>query len=159
MNDRFNEIPARIDQTLATLSRLSQRLDNFETSILPKIGKTEDSVLIPVQILESGYTAAETLFLRISQAFENSLDDNRWHTDLLEKMKLEIKDVRPQVISDITFSKLSEILRFRHFKRYYFEMDFDWRKIELLVQIFREAIDLLSTDMQQFRAYISQALQ
>ena len=36
-----------------------------------------------------------------------------------------------------TFSKLNELLRFRHFKRYYFEMDFDWRKIELLVQIFR----------------------
>jgi hypothetical protein len=158
MNDRFNEIPSRANQTLSIISQLLSRLDNFETEIIPKIGKTTDSVLIPVQILENGYTAVETLFLRISQAFENNLSNERWHSDLLEKMTLEIKETRPRVISDETYTKLLELLRFRHFKRYYFELDYDWRKIELLMQIFREAAELLSNELKIFVEKLAKAL-
>ncbi len=59
------------------------------------LGKTADSVLIPVQILENAYTAVETLFLRIFQAFENHLESQRGHADLLEKMTLEVPGNRP----------------------------------------------------------------
>ena len=83
MNDRFSEIPGRIEQLFSILSRLIGRLDNFGKNIVPKIGKTSDPILIPVQILENGYTAVETLFLRISQAFENNLNTERWHSGLL----------------------------------------------------------------------------
>jgi hypothetical protein len=54
---------------------------------------------MPVQILESAYTAIETLFVRISQAFGNHLIADRWHADLLDKMVLEIPGVRPRVIA------------------------------------------------------------
>ena len=51
MSDRFYEIPARIARTLDVLSSMIARLDAFESDIIPKIGKTETSVLIPIQIL------------------------------------------------------------------------------------------------------------
>ncbi len=46
-------------------------------------------------------------------------------------MILEIEGVRKAVISDETYSNLLEFLKFRHFKRYYFEFDYDWDKLEL----------------------------
>lgn len=157
MNDRFAELPARIDSTLEIIDEILVRLDRFETSILPQLGKTSDSVLIPVQLLENGYTAIETLFLRISQAFENSLEPDRWHTHLLEKMALQIDGIRPCTISRETSRRLEELMRFRHFKRYYFQFDYDWRKIDLLIQLFREVVPLLRADLAEFVGKLKQA--
>jgi hypothetical protein len=159
MPDRFNELPGHIEKTLELLSGLLLKLERFEKELVPKIGKTEDSVLIPVQVLENGYTAIETMFMRISQAFENNLEQNRWHSDLLEKMTIEIKKARPRVISETTYGKLAELLRFRHFKRYYFEMNYDWRKIDLLITIFRETVPLLKTELTDFADKITKALE
>ncbi len=157
MNDRFDEIPARIGQTKQLMLEMLRRLDGFESDILPVLGKTSDSVLIPVQILENAYTAVETLFLRISQAFENHLDSHRWHADLLEKMTLEVQGIRPRVISAASYQRLAELMRFRHFKRYYFELDFDWRKTDFLITIFRELVPLLETDLDGFAAALRSA--
>jgi hypothetical protein len=157
MNDRFDEIPARIAQTLQLLLEMLRRLDAFESDIVPILGKTADSVLIPVQILENAYTAVETLILRISQAFENHLDSRRWHADLLEKMTLEVPKIRPKVLSAATYQRLAELMRFRHFKRYYFELDFDWRKTDFLVTLFRELVPLLKADLDRFAAALHSA--
>ena len=48
------------------------------------------------------------------------------------QMTLTIPEVRPRVISDATFAALSELRRFRHFKRYYFSFDYDWDRLELV---------------------------
>jgi hypothetical protein len=158
MSDRFDEIPARIGQTKQLLLEMIQRLDSFESEIIPMLGKTSNSVLIPVQILENAYTATETLFLRISQAFENHLDSRRWHADLLEKMTLDVPQVRPRVLSPAAYQKLAELLRFRHFKRYYFEFDYDWRKVDFLIVIFREMVPILEHDLDRFASALRSAV-
>jgi hypothetical protein len=45
-----------------------------------------------------------------------------------------------------------------HFKRYYFELDFDWRKIDYLVTIFRELVPLLEADLGCFAAALRSAI-
>ena len=53
-------------------------------------------------------------------------------------MSLEIEGVRIAVISNETHSILLEFIKFRHFKRYYLEFDYDWDKLEYLEKnIFR----------------------
>jgi len=157
MNDRYAELPARIAATCSILDDIVARLDRFEAEILPQLGKTGDSVLIPVQLLENGYTAIETAFLRISQAFENALEPNRWHTHLLEKMTLEVADTRPRVISMQTRTRLEELMRFRHFKRYYFQFEYDWRKIELLIVLFRESVPMVQRELTDFLTTLRKA--
>jgi len=158
MSDLFDELPAHITQTQRILSQFLSQLDEFEKEIVPKIGRTHQSVLIPAQILDSAYTAIETLFLRISQAFGNQLNSNRWHADLLEKMFLELPRIRPRVISQETYIRLEELMRFRHFKRYYLELNYDWRKIDYLINIFREAVPLLDEDLTSFLKKLEQSL-
>ncbi len=107
--------------------KVLQRLDDFYTEFVNKredISKRETSQAIVIaDILVNYYTCLETIFLRISQFFGNHLRENKWHMDLLENMTLEIDDIRSAVISEETCRILMELLKFRHFKRYYFEFE------------------------------------
>ena len=97
----------------------------------------------------------ETIFLRISQHFENRLGPDRWHKDLLQKMALEIEGVRAAAISEAALPPLLELLRFRHFKRYYFEMEYDWDRLDFLVEKLRQAHPLVTCDLERFGRFMS----
>ncbi|OGK09466.1 MAG: hypothetical protein A2Y63_06565 [Candidatus Riflebacteria bacterium RBG_13_59_9] len=56
--------------------------------------------VVVAQILDNTYTAVETALLRISQGFDNFLSRDRRHADLLDKMVLAKKGIRPRVLSD-----------------------------------------------------------
>ena len=108
------------------------------------------SALIVAGLLENYYTCLETIFLRVSQSFENSLDSARWHNDLLRKMTLEIEGVRAAAVSEEAFSPLFELLKFRHFKRYYFELEYDWERLDFLVSKLRGVHPLVTRDLERF---------
>jgi len=148
-------LQGEVSDSLKVLDRLSAYLISFVEERLPAIGRNTDSALIVAGTLENYYTAAETLFVRISQHFENHLSRDRRHSDLLHKMTIQVSGVRPRVLSDRTVSLLTELVRFRHFKRYYFSLDYDWRKLDLLIDNCREAHASLGSDLSAFLATIS----
>ena len=59
-------------------------------------------------------------------------------------MTLEIQDVRAAAVSEEALPALSELLRFRHFKRYYFELEYDWDRLDFLVAKLRQAHPLVT---------------
>ena len=122
---------------------------------IAQLGKTPMSALIVAGLLENYYTCLETIFLRISQSFENKLDPTRWHNDLLQKMTLEIEGVRTAAVSEETFSPLFELLKFRHFKRYYFELEYDWDRLDFLVTKLRQVHPLVTRDLERFVRFAS----
>ena len=105
--------------------------------------------------LEAVYRSMETIFVRISQSFENNLDPARWHNDLLQKMTLEIEGVRPAAVSEETYSPLFELLKFRHFKRYYFELEYDWDRLDFLVTKLHQVHPLVTRDLKRFVRFVS----
>jgi len=111
------------------------------------------------EILVDFYTCLETLFLRISRFFENNLQTDKWHSDLLHKMTLEMNKIRPAVLSDKTYQLLNEFLKFRHFRRYYFEFEYDWEKLEFLESKYRQVKPLLHKDLQSFREFLIHILE
>jgi hypothetical protein len=115
--------------------------------------------IVLAQILENAYTAVETALLRISQGFDNTLSPERWHTDLLDKMLLEKKGVRPRVLSDESHRLLTELMRFRHFKRYYLELDYDWEKLRFLLSVLRRCLPLVRAELSAFRAEVTRGLE
>lgn len=65
--------------------------------------------------LHSTYGILENYFLRVSKFFENSLPQDGWHKSLVEKMALDIVDVRPALLADEASKHLAmELLKFRH---------------------------------------------
>jgi hypothetical protein len=72
----------------------------------------------------------------------------------LDKMILEIEDVRPQVISSSTYLGLLELLKFRHFSRYYFELDYDWDKLKFLLKKFNDIHVQVRMDISDFERFL-----
>ncbi len=44
------------------------------------------------------------------------------------------------VFSDESHRLLAELMRFRHFKRYYPELDYDWEKLRCLLSVYRRCL-------------------
>jgi hypothetical protein len=130
-----------------------QRLPGTDTSPPDRAGR-----IVVAQILDNTYTAVETALLRISQGFDNNLSHDRWHADLLDKMLLTKEGVRPRVLSDESHRLLTEIMRFRHFKRYYLELDYDWPKLRYLLSVLRRCLPLVRTELTAFRDAITRGL-
>jgi len=108
------------------------------------------------QIFVDFYTCTETFLFRVSQQFENNLRKEQWHKELLNKMSLTIPKIRPALISKQTELMLSEILRFRHFKRYYFDFDYDWDKLDLIENKYQQANSLILHDISQFTLFLEE---
>jgi hypothetical protein len=134
--DPIRVLISEIDRGLAVLSRIEGFYQDYIEPLHPLQSRQTDQVIVLADILVSYYTCLETLCPRISQFFENSLADEKWHRDLLRKMSLEIPGIRERVLSDATAQLLEEIMKFRHFKRYYFEFNCDWDRLEYLVKRF-----------------------
>ena len=151
-------LPAQIERMSGVVDGMAAKLEAFLTDELPRIGRSAVSAAYVAQTLENTYTALETLFLRISQHFENALAADRWHADLLDKMTLHVAGIREQVIADETAQLLHELRRFRHFKRYYYEMDYDWARLDYLCGVYRRALPLARRDLDRFRGFLARTL-
>lgn len=114
---------------------------------------TEQAIVI-TDTLAGWYTCLETLFLRISRFFENELAGDRWHHDLIEKMRLDLPGIREPVIAEETAGLLAELLRFRHFKRYYFDLDCDWDRLEFAQKKYTQAQPLVRRDLDRFLGFL-----
>jgi hypothetical protein len=51
-----------------------------------------------------------------------------------------------------------ELRRFRHFTRYYYELDYDWARLDYLSDVYRRTIPLVRRDLARFRAFLEQTL-
>lgn len=148
---------AEIQKNMEVAGKIRGFLEATEASELPKTGKTPASALMMAGILDNYYTCLETLFLRISQHFENHLEESRWHQAVLEKMTIRIPGVREALLRDETRQSLLELLRFRHFKRYYFEFEYDWKRIDYLVSVLKDVHPMVAEDVQRFVAWLEEA--
>lgn len=117
-------------------------------------GRTEEKAFVVADLLSKYYTCLETIFLRISQFFENSLSEDRWHADLLDKMTLTIEDVRTAVIGDGTRDALLELMKFRHFTRYYYDINYDWDRLDYLTKKLTQIRPMIGADLDRFLDFL-----
>ena len=155
MNAAIRELTALVELHRRRLEAVHTTLERALTDEITRLGKTPVSALIIAGLLENYYTCLETIFVRISQHFENRLGSDRWHRDLLEKMTLEIEGVRVAAVSEAAFPPLLQLLQFRHFKHYYFELEYDWDRLDFLVGKLRQAQPLVTRDLQRFGRFMS----
>ena len=154
MNAETGELAAVVGAHRQRLETIAASVESALRNEIARLGRTPVSALIVAGLLENYYTCLETIFLRISQHFENRLDPERWHHDLLRRMRLEIEGVRVAAISEAAFSPLFELLKFRHFKRYYFDLEYDWDRLDFLVARLRHAHPLVLRDLERFARFL-----
>ena len=153
--DRLAALAGELRAALAVLGRVSAYYETFSARPGSEAKNTENAIILS-DIVVSFYTCLETMFVRISQFFENSLDSGRWHRDLLRRMTHSVTGVRERVLSDESFAALSELLSFRHFKRYYFEFDYDWDRLDLVLRKFAVARERVIGEMNRYVEYVEE---
>ncbi len=158
-NELVAELVEETRKSRIMLVKIDSFYKEFKNNDLTLLGKKRASAIVMAEIMVDFYTCVETLFLRIAQFFENTLRKDKWHSDLLHKMTLEIEGARKAVISDQTYSILLEFLKFRHFKRYYFEFDYDWDKLEFLEKKYGQVQPLLEEDLKNFEDFLNKLRQ
>ncbi len=155
MSDRIRLLTDEIQKSRAVADRIAGRIRELRTTEPTRRGHDPVLAIAAAKLLENYYTCLETMFLRISQFFENSLSASHWHAELLEKMTLSVTGRRAAVICVETRLLLDELRRFRHFARYYFDIDYDWAKIEFLFGVLDRVVPALAEDLNEFLIFLS----
>ena len=150
--NRIAALAAELDAALPVLDRINCFYDEFHRR--SEMRQSTENAIIVSDVFVSFYTCVETAFLRISQLFENALDSSRWHEQLLKAMTRTILSVRERVISDTSYTALSELRRFHHFKRYYFAFDYDWERLELVRAKYLACRAPVRAELAAYSAYL-----
>ena len=151
--DRLAALAAELRSALPVLDRIDRFHDEFHSRPHASHQSIENAIIVS-DVMVSFYTCLETAFLRISQFFENALDDTRWHEQLLRAMTWTVPGVRERVISDATCAALSELRRFRHFKRYYFAFDYDWERLEFVRSKYLGCRGPVRAELEAYASYV-----
>lgn len=90
--------------------------------------------------LHNVYCLFENYFLRIAKFFENALDPLTWHRDLVRRMALEIRGVRPALLDDPLAERIDELRAFRHVFRNLYQTSLDPQRIRDLQRRLPETV-------------------
>lgn len=146
---------SEIAKSREVLARIEIYYVDYTRDWSEAVPDTREARIILAEIIANYYTCLETIFLRVSQFFENELAADRWHAHLLDKMMLDIPGVRPRVLSEESHAALRELMRFRHFKRYYLEFDYDTDKLVFLRKKLDACRKTVSADLDEFVAILA----
>ena len=102
------------------------------------------------------YCLFENYFLRIAKFFENSLDEQTWHRDLVRRMALEIPGVRPAFMDDTLARDVDELRAFRHVFRNLYQTSLNSERVRslqtMLERTVRRFVDAHTAFIQKIRA-------
>ncbi len=62
--------------------------------------------------------------------------------------------IRTSAVSDESFPALLELLKFRHFKRYYFDLEYDWDRLDFLLLKLHKVHPMVKRDLNRFIEFL-----
>lgn len=102
------------------------------------------------------YSAVEDLLKIVATAFENNIADvSHWHSELIDRMTLDIEGIRPRLLSADTAALLHRLRSFRHFFRHAYRVELEESEIQSNVKRVQQVDPLLRADVERFLAALS----
>lgn len=148
--DELLLLVGEIQESRVVLGNIQGLYAAYESSFQDENQRDVRDAVMLADILCNTYTCVETILFRISRLFENHLDANQWHKELLRKMRIEIPGIRKAVLSQDSYRLLDELRRFRHFKRYYYDFDYDWARLDYLKSVYERLQPLIDKDLEDY---------
>ena len=115
MRYNFELLKSDILDEIAKIDKIASAFNEIESKL-----KLDDDLVTPYDrgaigyLLHNFYSGCENIFRSIGRFFENDLEPQSWHRDLLKRMKISIEGYRPRVIDDALFILLDDFRAFRH---------------------------------------------
>jgi len=124
--------------------------------LIEKQSAAQESVESAGYWLHNLYSAYEDLFKLVAGFWENSLSsDGEFHVQLLKRMLLNIKDVRPALLSEDGYRILNELRGFRHVFRHAYSYGLDDERVSALLRRILGQEDTVIKDLQTFRKTVA----
>jgi hypothetical protein len=152
MSEKHQILIRSIERDLAAIERIYQEMG--EPVLSPESDYKE--VIVVAYHLHHLYTAFENIFLNIATTFENEIKEaDRWHTELLDRMTLDLMPLRPRLFDDATYDTLDELRRFRHVFRHAYRIQLDAERLQLVLKKANRLKFLYKAQIDQFLEFVS----
>lgn len=134
------------------LEHISKLMDEYR-DFLEKHSSHMDLYLLRVKasFMADFYMGVEKIFRLIAEELNGGVPKGEgWHKKLLHTMTLEIKKVRPAVISEGLYQDLLKFLGFRHVVRQAYGFQLDEKKLVELEKIFEKTWKQFYREIKKF---------
>lgn len=153
-SQKFIRLKAEILREFKDVERCCAELREL-LGIVEKRDKNTFDLRAIGSILHDFYCGIERIFERIAKELNGGIPEGEdWHRQLLRDMTLDIKVVRPPVVSEELEKILNEYLRFRHVFRNIYGFSLEWRFIEGLVERLPMTLNMLKKDIEDFCVFL-----
>jgi len=105
--------------------------------------------------IHAAFTCIENHCLRVAKTFENGLDDTSWHRGLLDRMTLDIPEIRPALLDAGARRLLDELRAFRHVFRTLYSDRLDAERLRLTQGRFGPALEAFRQAHALFAAKVA----
>ncbi len=153
-NEELLLLVGEIRESLVVLNQIHHLYQSYHQNFITVETKDIRDAVLLADILCNTYTCIETILFRISRTFENHLDPNQWHKELLRKMYIDIPNIRKAVLSKESYQLLDELRRFRHFKRYYYDFNYDWQRLDYLRGVYEKLFPLINNELSSYNDFL-----
>lgn len=153
---QYKRLIVDIKDDLNSIRKIADDLKEITQVLENEKGKVRGSDLMACAgYLHHYYTGIESVFERISRAFDGGLTSGGdYHRELLRSMTIEIPDIRPSIISRDLAEELDEYRRFRHMFRHSYGSELRWRKMEPLAKGIDSLTKVLLERISEFMLFV-----
>ncbi len=129
MEERVRILVAELEVQRKEIFKLHSTIQEKSNKLMSHLDD-EDLINSLAYKLHNLYSAYEDLFKLVAKFFENQIADiSGYHTELLNRMRLQIEEVRPKLLSDDSFMLLDELRGFRHVFRHAYSYKLDAERV------------------------------
>ncbi len=140
----FRELQALAEKELESITKLSLELRDER-------GKLHQNVRILGSILHDFYNCCERIFKRITSEINGGFfEGEKWHKELLYRMTISIKELRPAVISEQLAAELDDYLSFRHVFRNIYGFELKGERLTRLANKFESVSGQFRNEIKTF---------
>ena len=155
----IRRLQSEINQEILSLEALLRELETLK----PRLAQKEISNLdlrAAGSILHDFYNGVENIFRRVAQELNGGLPAGEdWHKQLLTDMSLDVKGVRPPLVSEDLKLKLQKYLGFRYIFRNVYGFHLEQEQIKVMVKEFPRILSWLRREIAAFQEYLDKLSQ
>ena len=102
------------------------------------------------------YGVIEGYCLRVARFYENGLEGDSWHADLLRRMTLAIPELRPALLDRDLWYLLDDLRAFRHKFRHLYARPIEPKRVAAVQEQVHPAVSGFERAHAQFRAALEE---
>jgi hypothetical protein len=143
-------------ELLAELGNIAKLMHEYSDFLSKYTGRMDAHLLrAKASFMADFYMGVEKLFRIIVEELNGGTPRGEgWHKRLLHAMSLEIKGLRPPVISQKLYADLLKFLGFRHVVRQAYGFQLDEKKLDELEEIFPRTWKRFAREIKQFCTFL-----